>query len=439
MRRRWIIPVFALVLIATACRKATRTDDSRNWTNPATISFSRDSLSSLFSVYEWNGTLLALNGDKGNLSVLLFDEQANKWMERVSPYPASWAMLNADRNTNRVVVCHASLLPDKMQVSFLNSEVRKDGRLSRTNEQSWHGQKTDLFGDVGPNVSIVDSPSQVCYRRGIVFGAEAYVPYDICGQARHGNTIVSGDSPYASGVFFSLDSGLTWKHRRLLNLPGWLSCVSKTDGNCYFFLMSEKRDALFYLRKPVAERSWGQVESISKLLTEYQAFGEEDTLHLCWLDRRHEKKRLNPVYPWRENYEVAYCHRKDSDTAWSKDVILSGGLRYAYAPTLSAEGHNVVVAWAGVRSDKDGRNEFDPSDIYYVISKDDGETWTKPMRVTDGFKAGITSARPQVVLRNGVIHLFYIQGKLHFQKTGGATRLNQPPWPILYRQRPFPK
>ena len=161
-------------------------------------------------------------------------------------------------------------------------------------------------------------------------------------------------------------------------------------------------------------------------------------MHVCWLDSRHERRRANPVYPGRENYEVAYCHRKDSDASWSKDVILSKGLLYAYSPSISVEGENIVVAWAGA-NDKDGHNEFWPNDIYYAISKDGGNTWTKPVRITEGFKDGITSGRPQVALHNGVIHLFYIQGKLNYEEvSAGMVKLNQPPWPIYYTQRPFP-
>jgi hypothetical protein len=120
-------------------------------------------------------------------------------------------------------------------------------------------------------------------------------------------------------------------------------------------------------------------------------------------------------------------------------VILSEGLLYAYSPSISVEGDKVVVVWAGVKNDKDGRNEYDPSDIFYATSKDGGKNWTRPMQVTDGFKAGITSGRPQVALHNGVIHLFYIQGKLNYREvSSGMAKLNQPPWPICYQQRPFP-
>jgi hypothetical protein len=104
------------------------------------------------------------------------------------------------------------------------------------------------------------------------------------------------------------------------------------------------------------------------------------------------------------------------------------------------EGNNVVVAWAGAKADKEGRNEWNATDVYYVVSKDGGNSWTKPIQVTDGFKSGITSGRPQVALHKDVIHLFYIQGKTTYKEvSAGMVKLNQPPWPIYYQQRPFPE
>ena len=149
--------------------------------------------------------------------------------------------------------------------------------------------------------------------------------------------------------------------------------------------------------------------------------------------------RLNLVYPNRDNYEVAYCRRKDSDAAWSADVVLSRGLLYSYAPSMSVEGDKLVVAWAGVKTASDGHSRNRPNDIYYVTSRDAGKTWTKPLMVTNGAKDGITSGEPQVALFNEVIHILYIQGTMNLkQESPGLTKLNQPPWPIYHQQRPFP-
>ena len=106
---------------------------------------------------------------------------------------------------------------------------------------------------------------------------------------------------------------------------------------------------------------------------------------------------------------------------------------------MSVESNKIVVVWAGVKSAGDGHDEFLPNDIYYVTSKDYGKTWTHPMQITDGVKQGLTAGKPQVALLNGIIHLFYVQGKMNLkQESPGLTKLNQPPWPIYYTQRPFP-
>jgi len=74
-----------------------------------------------------------------------------------------------------------------------------------------------------------------------------------------------------------------------------------------------------------------------------------------------------------------------------------------------------------------------------VTSNDGGKTWEKLQRVTDNIATGITAGDPHVVLQNGIIHLSYIQEKLKLkQESPGLTKLNQPPWPIYYQQRPFP-
>src|SRR6266496_1700121 len=81
-----------------------------------------------------------------------------------------------------------------------------------------------------------------------------------------------------------------------------------TSGYDHYFSISMAADALSYSRKPVGDGAWSAAETIIKTFTRkrFVALGQDDTVHLCWLDRRHEKKTLNPVYPNRGNYEVAY-------------------------------------------------------------------------------------------------------------------------------------
>ena len=81
----------------------------------------------------------------------------------------------------------------------------------------------------------------------------------------------------------------------------------------------------------------------------FDVAGDDNTVHICWMDRRHNRSRFNFDGPPVENNDIYYRHRRDSDEEWSKEVWLSKGLIYCYAPTISAEGQNVVVAWAGIQ------------------------------------------------------------------------------------------
>ena len=173
----------------------------------------------------------------------------------------------------------------------------------------------------------------------------------------------------------------------------------------------------------------------------FDVAGDGDTAHICWMDRRHNKMRFNLTGPPIENNDIYYRRRKDTDQEWGKEVHLSKGLLYCYAPTISAEGNNVVVVWAGIQTADKQHTYMGPNDIYYVTSKDAGKTWTAPLRVTDGAKDGITAGMPQVALLKGVIHLLYTQGAQRQPKelSPGLTKLGQESWPIYYTQRPFPK
>jgi hypothetical protein len=266
-----------------------------------------------------------------------------------------------------------------------------------------------------------------------------YIPYCAYGQTLHGKIIYDAEGPFNNGVFHSADSGANWQIERVSDFEAWLPSLCKTRDYYYYFVIKDYQRDLCFARKSIQNGSWSEPKVItttfcnSALYWKYVAIADNDTLHVCWLDRRHEKTSFNFEGSSRHNYNVVYCHRKDAENEWSKDTILSKNLPYSYTPTMSVEGNEVVVVWAGAA--KDDRL----TDIYYVTSRDGGKTWTKPLKVTDSAKDGITSGMPQVALQNGIIHLFYIQGKLNYREvSSGMAKLNQPPWPIYYTQRPFP-
>jgi hypothetical protein len=232
---------------------------------------------------------------------------------------------------------------------------------------------------------------------------------------------------------------------RISDSQAFLPSICRSKGYYYYFAASPSPKKgqgfeLCFARKPVTDSSWEEPKAVTKFFDNlYVAASQDDTIHLCWLDARHEKRTGNAVYPHEGNYEVAYSQRKDSDNSWSKEIILSEGLLFTFSPSMSVEGDKIVIAWAGIQRAGVWHTPFDPNDIYYVTSKDGGKTWTEPLRVTDNIKVGVTAGDPQVVLLNGKIHLTYIQGKMNLkQESPGLTKLNQPPWPIYYMQRPFP-
>jgi hypothetical protein len=276
---------------------------------------------------------------------------------------------------------------------------------------------------------------------------EIRVPFRIPAIPKEGRVFMGGKAVSANGVFGSSDGGETWRAETISIRNSQPPACCRTKMFYYYFAFDGPGGSpleLWSSRCPIDTVSWSAPETLNKTgahnpsSANLHAVGENDIAHLCWLDGRHETTGLSLTHPRAGNYEVVYSRRTDSDTSWSKDVILSKGLRWAYAPSMSVEGSNVVVAWAGARADREGRNEWRASDIYYVISKDAGKTWTKPVQVTDGFNAGVTSGRPQVAVHKGVIHLFYIQGKTTYKEASpGLVKLNQPPWPIYYQKRQF--
>src|SRR5262249_14434103 len=151
---------------------------------------------------------------------------------------------------------------------------------------------------------------------------------------------------------------------------------------------------LWFSRKCRQSNSWDSPQPLTTTFANdfgrYAIASDQSAVHVCWLDRRHEKSRSNLLYPRRGNYELAYSYRGDSDGEWARETIVSKDLLYAYAPTMSVEGNRLVIAWAGAATGKEWHNEYGPNDIYYVTSADGGRRWTDPLQVTDAAKDGVT-------------------------------------------------
>ena len=426
------------ILCISGCRKPVVLDTG--WTAAQAISQSRDSLISDFSLHKWNNSLLALSSDSGVLVVYLLREQGKSW-KRIESDPVQCLPVSIDPTQNRWLAAQARLFKENMEVSFEAGSASDVSGFLTESKTVWRADKSVIFGKTGNEISFGGSPDKPLLQPfwGAAFdGSEICIPYCIRGETVRNRAIQYAEGPFDNGVFWSSDAGLSWSREHISTSSAASSWVCKTTGFYYFFAGEPETHQLSSSRKE--GQTWRQQSLVTKhFATGTSAVAEGHTIHVCWLDRRNEKKRSDAVYPWRKNYQVAYCHRKDSDTDWGDTILVSKGLLYAYRPTLSAEGNNVVIVWSGVQTAQDWHDENGPNDIYYVTSNNGGNTWSEPLRVTDNMESGLTAGCPQVALQNGIIHLFYIQGKINYKETSaGMVKLNQPPWPIYYAQRPFP-
>lgn len=448
-RLRLLLCIGVALVLVTGCSKQ-RMETTDVWLQHQEIAKSSDSLSTSFSLYRWNSSLLTLGGDAGTFAARVLEEDGKNW-RTVSTANPGWIPMDVAAGENRFVIARATLWSNRVEARFSTGSLSPDGRFESTPNAVLPVNKAQLFPDSPPNVEINENerPARVGFVGGVIEGANLRVPYSIHGTLieRKGHQIGMSSYASANGVFASSDFGRSWQIEPISTDYSLSPTMCRTREFFYYFAKGRggRTYDLWYSRCPVESSSWSPSETINKTvarkLSEHlHARAEGEVVHLCWLDARTGKARLSLTRPRDGNYKVAYCNRRDSEDTWGQDVILSKGLRYAYSPSMSVEGDKVVVSWAGVRRDKAGRNEWNPSDIFYVTSSDSGDTWTKPIQITDGFKDGITSGRPQVALMNGVIHLFYIQGKTTYQEaSAGMTLLNQPPWPIYYTRRPFPE
>ena len=440
-----------------------------NWSAPIQVTESQQGLVGGVIPYKWRDKITAFQVKYSSLTksypakCFLLDRSSNSnngWTEMpftgvpdgyVGVYPNVYhATVAIDQASDRVFFEHGYIENDQLIMNVIIGRMSTGIVVQDAEKKQWSENEKALFGEAASTIHLNipgQSSSPPHLGLGIMRGQDLYIPYCLSGVTEMPRAYEDG--PFNNGVFHSTDSGTNWQIEKISASEAWLPIIIRTKDNYYYFATgpSKERDRdfeLWFAQKPVNGNSWSAQGIVTKTFVygaygQYAAVAEGDTVHVCWMDVRHKKQKLDigvfPPHLYSElgNCEIAYCQRKDSDTDWSQSVILSKGLLYSYSPSMSVEGNKIVIAWTSPESGGG------PNDIYYVTSKDGGKTWTNPLKLTDSAKDGITSGEPQVMLQNGVIHLFYIQGKMDLQQLSpGLTKLNQPPWPIYYTQRPFP-
>ena len=443
-------------LLAVGCSKQAAQLDSK-WTSPVSISGSIAGLGGAIRLHRYHDTLIGvqvLYG--GSAQLLILNRASNSWSQSnvagapgVGGWTYLWGNASIDPQSKRIILPQGYAENEQLVMKVLMGTIGGNAGLRDITEKEWITDKITLLGETGPEVKLNylgKGRQGVGLGPGMLNGPEAYIPYCLYAaeviQQGKSVSIDRGKGPFADGVFHSSDSGKTWQMEKISDRDAVAPATCKTRGYLYYFAGHDL--SLWFSRKPTEGGKWEEPQVISRTFAlvdgRFAAAGEGDTINVCWMDRRHNKWRFNIDAPPIENNEIFYRRRKDVDRDWSKEVLLSKGLLYAYAPTISAEGDKVVVAWAGIQTAGKQHTDMGPNDIYYVTSKDGGKIWTQPVKVTDGAKDGMTAGMPQVALLNGVIHLLYIQGKRADAKelSPGLTKLGREPWPIYYTQRPFP-
>ncbi len=279
-------------------------------------------------------------------------------------------------------------------------------------------------------------PEQGSMVGSLILGKDVYVTYSFRCASFYGPNGVTGTGPNQAGLLCGSIDNPRWTKLKLLDFDTSFEELLATS-NYVFLIAAPGRGLEKGLRRglrsvQLTRTMTGQpnIEIIATHFTTYggySAVADGNTVHVAWLDGRRERDHpirsmLTDTPSLEGNWELYYRQRSDSDSAWSKEILLSKGLDFTYDPHMAVEGQNVVVVFGGYA--KDGNKavaRLHPSDIYFTTSRDGGKTWKPPARLTNNATTGLTSVRPHVALHRDVIHLIYTSGG------------------VIYQRRPFPK
>ncbi len=127
--------------------------------------------------------------------------------------------------------------------------------------------------------------------------------------------------------------------------------------------------------------------------------------HCSWRDFSNDQKgRFGSQVD--NNHGIYYRKRDLITNTWNDSVYISKGIKYNFNPKIAISNNIVTIFW-GVSDDNIEANSS-PKEIYYSLSKDYGNTWSAPLKVTNTFsKERIRNNYQQVILYNNKIFLFY--------------------------------
>ncbi|MGH9264635.1 MAG: BNR-4 repeat-containing protein [Acidimicrobiales bacterium] len=162
------------------------------------------------------------------------------------------------------------------------------------------------------------------------------------------------------------------------------------DGNLYVAYMSEVANVSGEPRAIMASKSTDQGRTWTSVMAVPFSFEQAQNPRNAWSPGGGPDGTLHIVWEWRHPADLAsyadvgYVRSTDGGGTWSEPRRITDDdynrLAGKYLPMLDvAPNGRVDAVWWDTRDDPGVRSH----DVYYAYSEDDGETWSRNIRVTD--------------------------------------------------------
>ncbi|HEV2758766.1 MAG TPA: sialidase family protein [Acidimicrobiales bacterium] len=166
--------------------------------------------------------------------------------------------------------------------------------------------------------------------------------------------------------------------------------VLDDDGNLHVTYMSEIANVSGAPRAIMSSKSTDKGKTWTSTMAVPFSYEQAQNPRLAWTPGGGSGGTLHIVWEWRHpatlnSYaDVGYIRSTDGGAAWSKPRSIADddpkNLNGKFLPMLSvAPNGRLDAAWWDTRDDPGIRS----NDVYYAYSEDDGETWSKNIRVSD--------------------------------------------------------
>jgi BNR repeat-like domain len=255
-----------------------------------------------------------------------------------------------------------------------------DGRTGK--RQIFYKRSTDHGNTWSEDIRLTNTNAQAYDPSIAVFDSTVHVVWQ---DSRSG----TWDAVYYKR---STDAGLTWSDDVPLTNSAYNSRSPSVaaDSMGVHVTWADERSGpeIYYRRSTDGGINWSDEQRLTFAFQEswYPAITLSGPyVHITWRD-------------WRDHsFEVYYKRSTDYGVTWdSTDVRLSGDPNGSYNPCIAASGNFVHVIWWDTR--------FEPFEIYYKRSTDNGAKWSDDIRLTNDSSG---SYNPSIVAAGANVHVFW--------------------------------